>query len=140
MVQRLRLTQSDSVNLPADTAGCRQGGGGSLSKRRAVSHKHVRVHREGASFLLSPGTVEGVNRLADHDIYESAISEDLLPARTGQPTCNSASPQVDVPQGLLGHRPAVGDIGKLQPTAWPQHTEDLCEYGVLVGAEIDDPV
>jgi hypothetical protein len=105
-----------------------------------VSHKHVRVHREGASFLLSPGTSESVNRLADDDIYKSAVLKDLLPARTGQPTRNSASPQVDVSQRLLWHRPTICDIGKLQPTTRPQHPKDLGEHSVLVGTQIDDPV
>jgi hypothetical protein len=62
---------------------------GSRSNGRAVSHKHVRVDLEGASLLFSPGTAESVNRPADYDIHKSAISEDLLTARTGRPTGNS---------------------------------------------------
>ena len=102
--------------------------------RRAGGHERVAVHIEGAGVGLAFGAAEGVGRLADHHIGETAVLEDLLPARTGQPAGYSTSPQVDVAHRLNGYGAAVGDVGELESPAGAQYPADLGEHGPLVGA------
>jgi len=100
----------------------------------------VAVHLEGPGLGLARRAAEGVGGRSDLDGGEAGLFEHLLPTRTGQPTGDSAGPEVDVPQGLRGDGAAVGDVGELQHATGTEHPEDLAEHGPLVRAEVDHTV
>jgi hypothetical protein len=57
-----------------------------------------------------------------------------------QSTRNSASPQVDVLLGGVGHGLLDDDVGDLEPTTGFEHAEDFAVYRLFVGAQTDDAV
>src|SRR3954451_9794138 len=63
---------------------------------RFASEEGVAVHLVRPGLLLAVSAAEGVDRITDLDVDKAGVFEHLLPARTGQPTRDSASPQVDV--------------------------------------------
>ena len=52
----------------------------------------------------------------------------------------SVGPEVDVALGALRDLLLHGDIGDLEPSTGPEHPEDLLEYPILGGRQVDDPV
>ena len=58
-------------------------------------------------------TVLGTHRFDLH-LVEAGLFEHRLPARTGQPACDSTGPEVDVAECGVGDGIAVGDVGELQ--------------------------
>ena len=72
---------------------------------------------ESPRILLSGGAAECINRGADLDTLEARHLHHLLPARTRQATGDSSGPEIDVGDGSLRDRLAVGDIGELQDAA-----------------------
>ena len=49
----------------------------------AACHEGVAVYLVRAGLILAFGAAEGVDRLADHHVGETAVLQHLLPARTG---------------------------------------------------------
>lgn len=107
---------------------------------RSGCEEGVAVDLEAAGVGLAASTSERVGRRADRDVDEAGLAEELMPALTGQPTGNSAGPQVDVAQRLGGDGTPVGDVGELQHTSRAQDAFDLVEHLPLVGAQVDDAV
>src|ERR1700756_187108 len=103
----------------------------------AACQECVAVHLERAGLILAFSAAEGVCRLADHHVDETAVLKHLLPARTGQPARYSTGPQVDVAERLGWYGAAVGDVGELEPPTGAQHPADLGEHRLLVGAQVD---
>src|SRR5436190_21508277 len=62
----------------------------------AACQERVAVYVEGAGLLFTGCVGEGVDGRSDGHIGKSGLFEHLLPARTGQPACDSAGPEVDV--------------------------------------------
>src|SRR5688572_21189636 len=58
----------------------------------SASEEGVAVHLECPGLRYSGGTAEGVDGVADLHVDEAGVFEHLLPARTGQPSSNSAGP------------------------------------------------
>src|SRR5579885_1901834 len=110
------------------------------SRSGFAGEEGVAVHLIRPGLLLAGRAAEGVSGRPDGHIGEAGVLEHLLPARTGQPAGNSASPQVDVPQRLGWHGPAVGDFRELEHTARAQDPADLLEHCLLVGAQVDHTV
>ncbi len=86
---------------------------------RRMGAERVAVDLECPSLVFADGSAERVDGWTDLNIDETGLLEHLSPALTGQPTGDSASPQVDVAQRLWRHGPAVRDVGKLQHGAGP---------------------
>src|SRR6476646_6549669 len=107
---------------------------------RPTRAERVAEHFVSPSFCFAGGTTEGVDRGPDLHVDDPGLFEHLLPARTGQPTCDSAGPQINVAQRFGWHGPAVGDIGELQDAAGSQHAADLVERRALVRTKVDDAV
>ena len=105
-----------------------------------ASEERVAVHLEVTSLALSERATEGVDRWSDLDVNETGVFEHRLPTRTGQPSGNSAGPEIDVSQRLGWYGATIGDVSELQPPAGAQHAVDLGEDCLLVGAEVDHTV
>jgi hypothetical protein len=112
----------------------------SWSSGGLFGEERVAVDVKLPGLLLALGIAEGVNSLADAHVDESGVLEHFLPAHTGQPTGNSSRPEVDIPDRLLGHLDAVGDVGELEHPAGPQNAEELGEAPLLVGDQVEHPV
>lgn len=69
----------------------------------------VALHVVRPSLGLASSAAEGVDWRADPDVGEPDGLEEGFPACARQATCDSASPEVDVPLGLLRNGVAVGD-------------------------------
>src|SRR5689334_22699709 len=86
--------------------------------RRACStlagEERVAVYVEGTGLLFTGCVGEGVDWRPDSHVDKSDLFEHLLPARTGQPACDSAGPKIDVAYRLRWNRTAVGDVGELE--------------------------
>jgi hypothetical protein len=104
------------------------------------SEERVAEYGEGAGVGLAAGVAEGVVRRPDLHLVEAGLFEHRLPARPGQPACDSTGPEVDVARRGVGYGVAIRDVGELQHAAGAQHTVDLGEDGRLVRAQIDYPV
>lgn len=87
----------------------------------------------GSCLLFAARATEGVDGGPDTDLGETRFVHDLLPALTGQPSRDSASPEINVAERLGRDRSTVGDVGELQPPARLEYTSDLVEDGTLVG-------
>ena len=61
-----------------------------------VGEERVAVYVEGTSLLFTGRVSEGIDGWPDGHIDKSNLFEHLLPARTGQPSCDSAGPEIDV--------------------------------------------
>ena len=88
---------------------CSRGLGGS---------ERVGKYLEFSGAFFSDGSGERVDGWSDLDVFETGFFEHLLPARTGQPTRDSAGPKVDISQCLDRHRTAVRDVSELEHPAW----------------------
>ena len=77
----------------------------------------VAVDLERPCIRFAVGATEGVDGRTDGDMFEAAVLQHLLPARTGQPSGNSTGPQIDVAHRFHWYRAAVGDVGELQCAA-----------------------
>src|SRR5690242_17299935 len=64
-----------------------------LSRSR---EERVSVHGEGARVGFAGGVAEGVVGRPDLHLVEAGLLKHVLPARTGQPACDSTGPEVDV--------------------------------------------
>ena len=85
-----------------------------LSRSR---EERVSVHGEGARVGFAGRVAEGVVGRSDLHLVEAGLLKHVLPARTGQPACDSTGPEVDVAHRGRGDGVAVGDVGELQPSA-----------------------
>jgi hypothetical protein len=86
------------------------------SPRRA-GEERVAVHVVGACVRLALRSAEGVDGRADLDRLEPGFLEHPLPARPGQPACDSAGPEVDVAQRFGWDGLSVGDVRELEGPA-----------------------
>jgi hypothetical protein len=75
------------------------------------------IDLETTGILFAARTRKGVNRRADPDFDEADVFQHFLPGCARQTTGNSSRPKVDVLDGRLRDRLAVGDVGKLQVSA-----------------------
>ncbi len=105
-----------------------------------VGNERIPVYLEHPRFLLTGCTAEGVAGGSNLDVDKTGLLEHPLPACTRQAAGDSSGPQIDVTDSRLGYRLGISDIGKLQPSARPQHPENLREHLALVSAQIDDAV
>ncbi len=54
------------------------------------------MHIELRGLVLTARPGERVDRVADCHVDKASVFDHFSPARTGQPTCNSTGPQIDI--------------------------------------------